>query len=334
MESRFHYAWVLKEQGVLSDAERMMQATMLQYNHMLPNELFLGCMAMGAELLSINGSLSKAEMLCYKSLGAQEKAYGKHHRTYIGGLIQLAQMGVTHKLNRQAEEMATQDSTGNMVPSKNTLLALLILGQLQDASAFVDDAADMGHRIYHPNHPFMIRCKMINIGMNLVQLARSIDKMRSLSVISSYLSNREHLLTKASVLTAKVFVIYRAKLGPEHRLTKVTRGLLTGIIDRVRSCFRQAFTVGKLVNPDDDHTRFGQGLADALFGQNKAHEAQQALRAAGLMKGGAVPTSYLRFMNTRAMQHIQKAAADKAEADKDDHEEEEEDGEGEEMGTA
>lgn len=52
-----------------------------------------------------------------------------------------------------------------------------------------------------------------------------------------------------------------------------------------------------------------QGLADALFAQEKVQEAKSVMRTAGLVKKGMqqnMPASYLRWLNKRVAQYMDK----------------------------
>lgn len=73
--------------------------------------------------------------------------------------------------------------------------------------------------------------------------------------------------------------------------------------------FKQAWNMSKLAKPDGDHTKNAEGLADALFGQGKVTEAKNVMRQAGLVKKGmkgSVPTSYLRWLNKRVANYLDK----------------------------
>ena len=68
----------------------------------------------------------------------------------------------------------------------------------------------------------------------------------------------------------------------------------------------------RLRTPDPYLLRLHQqaeGLADSLFGQGKVTEAKNVMRQAGLVKKGmkgSVPTSYLRWLNKRVANYLDK----------------------------
>eukprot|EP00798_Chlamydomonas_sp_ICE-L_P028708 gene28708-31876_t len=71
--------------------------------------------------------------------------------------------------------------------------------------------------------------------------------------------------------------------------------------------------MSKLLKPDGDYKKLAQGLVDCLYGQGKAAEAKNVMKAAGLSKLGMkdrflrpyqrwmnkdkIPASYQRWMN-------------------------------------
>ncbi|KAG1664774.1 hypothetical protein FOA52_013626 [Chlamydomonas sp. UWO 241] len=89
--------------------------------------------------------------------------------------------------------------------------------------------------------------------------------------------------------------------------------------------FRRAYTLSKLINTVNTtsveamHEKMAMGLADALFGVGKVNEAKAVLKAAGLVKKSmreSIPTSYLRWMNKRVANYMDKAGG--AGQEKDD----------------
>lgn len=76
---------------------------------------------------------------------------------------------------------------------------------------------------------------------------------------------------------------------------------------------KQAWSLSKLIKPEEDHAEMVQSLADALTAQEKGGEARSVMRAAGLVKKGPkqqMPSSYLRWFNKRVSQYLEKQGGD------------------------
>ncbi|KAF5840386.1 hypothetical protein DUNSADRAFT_16935 [Dunaliella salina] len=174
---------------------------------------------------------------------------------------------------------------------------------------------------------------ILQIGRVLLK-ATKIDKFQSLAYITTFLSKREHLLDKAAMFLAKAFTVFKHKLTNDHELVLMTRHQLYEIITKVKRIgadaldhaqrhdnanqyavaevmYKQAYSISKLVQPEDDHKPLAQSLADALFGQGKLQEGKTIMRVAGLTRKGMsqnMPASYLRWMNTRVAKYMDSKA--------------------------
>ncbi|GAX84105.1 hypothetical protein CEUSTIGMA_g11528.t1 [Chlamydomonas eustigma] len=175
-------------------------------------------------------------------------------------------------------------------------------------------------------------------GKSLLKCTR-IDKFQSLQYVSAFLSTREHLLDKAAPFLAKAFVTFKEKLGSESEMTVSTVKRLEDVITResalaageletaqlynlpekyqaAQVLYKQAWSLAKLIHPEESHKEVAEGLADALFGQGKAMEAKTVLKAAGLVKKGMsdnMPASYLRWLNKRVAKYMDKGLDEKTE---------------------
>eukprot|EP00798_Chlamydomonas_sp_ICE-L_P003210 gene3210-13227_t len=181
----------------------------------------------------------------------------------------------------------------------------------------------------------IVEKELIEVGQRLVKFPKPLDCFRAVMLLSSFLASRDHLIDKASVFMANTFVVYRQKLGPEHRLTRLTVQKLNEVVERqvnlaaeqltdaaasdandsglyfrmAEDKFRQALSIRTLILPEADHTGIVRGLADALFGQGKVHEAQIVLKEGNATKVtslDAMPTAYLKFLNMRVQKYMDK----------------------------
>ncbi len=61
--------------------------------------------------------------------------------------------------------------------------------------------------------------------------------------------------------------------------------------------FKAAWSVAKLLRPDEQHVAIVTGLSDALYGLGRSAEAKEVMRSAGLARQNmqlAMPGSYQR----------------------------------------
>ncbi|GAX77087.1 hypothetical protein CEUSTIGMA_g4533.t1 [Chlamydomonas eustigma] len=185
--------------------------------------------------------------------------------------------------------------------------------------AALGQLADLHRELDHHHQASKVESQILEAGENLVSHNKVMDRVRNVSAICALLATRDRLLEKASLLMAKVLLVYREKVGAEHKLTRLTKAQLIEIVEKEKVLgqralalgragstddfktaevmFKQAFAVGKMINPNSDHTQVIEGLIEAQFAQGKVHEAQKTLRSSGLELGDAIATSYLRWLN-------------------------------------
>ncbi|GAX80689.1 hypothetical protein CEUSTIGMA_g8124.t1 [Chlamydomonas eustigma] len=179
---------------------------------------------------------------------------------------------------------------------------------------------------------------MMITGLTLLK-SKKLDCLRSLSLITQYLAARDYLLLRSSQYFARAFLTFKERLGLEHELTRKTHVVLQAVVRKhtligkealedacisgdllklqeAEMMFKQAWSAGKLLRPDDKHELVVMGLASALSGLGRLEEAKQVLRAAGLARlkmHQAVPVSYKRWLKPRVAKYMD---------DKEDEEEE------------
>ncbi|GAX84101.1 hypothetical protein CEUSTIGMA_g11524.t1 [Chlamydomonas eustigma] len=176
--------------------------------------------------------------------------------------------------------------------------------------------------------------RIIHAGKALLS-GRRLDRFKSLSYVSEFLTSREHLLEKAGLHLVRAYSVYKEKLGSDADLTVSTRTQLDDVIQRVRSTgletlenaqlygrqdlfktaetlLNRCWSISKLLHTDANYKGIAESLADALLGQGKAQEAKAVLKAAGLVKKGMtdnMPASYLRWLNKRVAHFMDISAA-------------------------
>ncbi len=59
--------------------------------------------------------------------------------------------------------------------------------------------------------------KIISVGRQLLSYTK-IDRFHSVSFVTSYLADRDHLLDKAAMFLAKAYIVFREKLASRRQL--------------------------------------------------------------------------------------------------------------------
>jgi tetratricopeptide (TPR) repeat protein len=99
----FQLACILRDQGRLPDAERVLQDFVNQFRGM-QDELYMDGVACLADILTQRKFYTKAEMLARKALEEKVKVYGRDHHQVIKSMLQLASIAVSQKLYEEGEE--------------------------------------------------------------------------------------------------------------------------------------------------------------------------------------------------------------------------------------
>ncbi|KAG1674116.1 hypothetical protein FOA52_015745 [Chlamydomonas sp. UWO 241] len=270
------------------------------------------CLAMCA--LSNNNKAVFAQALTSQVVAARDELLGEGHPATIESYYLQAKVLLRIEWAGEAEALliaALQRMAATYGPDHPETLKAM--GQLSDVHRELGHAAEAA----------AVEKAIVETGKTLLDKASSLmDRVRSMSVLCSILASRDHLIDKASLLLARVLVVYRERLGTDHKLTKLTIDQLMDLVDRAKNLgmralqlghdgdmsayrtaeimFKQTLTIQKLVMPGVTGELAGpaQNLADAQFGLGKIHEAQRTLQQAGLANGGT-STAYLRYANKK-----------------------------------
>eukprot|EP00200_Dunaliella_tertiolecta_P018747 CAMPEP_0202399706 /NCGR_PEP_ID=MMETSP1128-20130828/2199_1 /ASSEMBLY_ACC=CAM_ASM_000463 /TAXON_ID=3047 /ORGANISM="Dunaliella tertiolecta, Strain CCMP1320" /LENGTH=919 /DNA_ID=CAMNT_0049003089 /DNA_START=134 /DNA_END=2893 /DNA_ORIENTATION=+ len=267
---------------------------------------------------------AETKVLCEKALQLCQSNFGVDHPLSMDARALQAEIMIREKRFTEAEDVL-QDVFKRRVHAygQEHHTTLASMGHLSDLYRLVNKKAQSDE---------MDRL-ILQIGRVLLK-ASKIDKFQSLAYITTFLSKREHLRDKAAMFLAKAFTVFKHKLTNDHELVLMTRNQLSEIITKVKRIgadasdhaqrhdnanqyavaevmYKQAYSISKLVQPEDDHKPLAQSLADALFGQGKLQEGKTIMRVAGLTRKGMsqnMPASYLRWMNTRVAKYMDSKA--------------------------
>lgn len=247
-------------------------------------------------------------------------------------------MGVDHPLTLSLKELESRFmiEEGRWSDAE-TLLTLILKARAKTYGLFHHDTlrtlgtlSEVQRRLKRTDDAEASEKKLFQAGKDLLK-RETIDRFKSLDYVARFLTRNDDAIEKASNFLARAYVTYKEKV-PDMEITERTKGQLETIAKRAyelamealehaqifskdsefiyaENMFKQSYNLGKLAKPDGDHSKSAEGLADALFGQGKATEAKNVMRSAGLMnKGtkGSVPTSYLRWLNKRVANFLDK----------------------------
>ncbi len=81
------------------------------------------------------------------------------------------------------------------------------------------------------------------------------------------------------------------------------------LLEKAETNFKTAWSVAKLLRPDEQHVKIVTGLSEALYGLGRVAEAKDVLRIAGLARKTmqeAMPGSYQRWIKPRVAKYMDK----------------------------
>ncbi|GAX80686.1 hypothetical protein CEUSTIGMA_g8121.t1 [Chlamydomonas eustigma] len=119
---------------------------------------------------------------------------------------------------------------------------------------------------------------------------RKMDSLKGLAFVTHFLAQRDYMRVKTPSYMARAYVAFRERLGPDAQMTFITRTLEGFVRDDQRdgvdalevanksgleykfqeaeAAFKQAWSIAKLLRPDETHERIVLGLACALSALN------------------------------------------------------------------